>query len=127
MTSQQDGSSDGGPVTEPAASRWIVDDPAEITPAWLTGVLRAGGLDVEVVGLRFAPVGTGQTAVSYRFHLDLAPGDAGRGPASVVVKMAGGSREVRRRLRTAYRNEVGFYRTFAARAKVGLPRCWSAE
>ncbi|MDT3442460.1 phosphotransferase [Pseudofrankia sp. BMG5.37] len=108
-------------------SHRIVDDPADVTPAWLTEVLRAGGADVEVVGVRFEPVGTGQTAVSYRFHLDLAPGDAGRGPVSVVVKMAGGAPEVRRRLRVAYRNEVGFYRTFAGRARVRVPRCWSAE
>ncbi|OHV33414.1 aminoglycoside phosphotransferase [Pseudofrankia sp. EUN1h] len=97
-----------------------------MTPAWLTDVLRSGGADVEVTGLRFEPVGTGQTAVSYRFHLDLAPGQAGRGPASVVVKMACGAPEVRRRLKVAYRNEVGFYRTFAGRARVEVPRCWSA-
>lgn len=105
---------------------WVVDAPTEITPRWMTAVLRSGGADVEVTGLRFEPVGTGQTAVSYRFHLDLAPGRPGNGPASLVIKMAGGASEVRRRLRMAYRNEVGFYRTFAGRTPGRVPRCWTA-
>ncbi|OAA27922.1 protein of unknown function (DUF227) [Frankia sp. EI5c] len=120
----------------------IVDDPAEITAALMTGVLRAGGSDAEVTGVRFEPVGTGQTAVSYRFHLDYAgdPGDtagpagvapagvgpASAGPASVVVKMAAGAPDVRRRLRNGFRNEVGFYSHFAHRALIRMPRCWSA-
>ncbi|MCK9902078.1 aminoglycoside phosphotransferase [Parafrankia colletiae] len=104
----------------------IVDDPAEVTAAWMTEVMRAAGSDVEVTGLRYEPVGTGQTARSFRFHLEAAPDQAGRCPASVVVKIAGGADDIRRRLRSAYRNEVGFYTTFAGRALVRVPRCWSA-
>lgn len=114
-----------GGTTRTVGTR-IVDDPAEVTAAWMTEVLRAGGSDVEVTGLRYEPVGTGQTALSYRFHLELASDRAGHGPASVVVKIAGGGTDVRRRLRPAYRNEVGFYTSFARRALVRVPRCWSA-
>ncbi|ADP80564.1 phosphotransferase [Pseudofrankia inefficax] len=118
------GDGGAGPATRTDRPGWIADDPAEITPEWMTDVLRAGGNDVEVTGLRFAPVGTGQTAVSYRFHLDLAPGAAG--PATVVVKMAAGAPAVRKRLRLAYSNEVGFYQTFAGRTPGRVPRCWNA-
>lgn len=130
----------GGPdLGQPAfaiGAGLIVDDPADITPAWMTDVLRAGGSDAEVTGVRFEPVGTGQTAVSYRFHLDYAgtaggpagsSGDgSGAGPASVVVKMAAGAPDIRRRLRNGFRNEVGFYSHFAPRALIRMPRCWSA-
>ncbi|ONH52537.1 aminoglycoside phosphotransferase [Frankia sp. CcI49] len=92
----------------------------------MTDVLRAGGLDAEVTGVRFEPVGTGQTAVSYRFHLDGRGADGRGAPASLVVKMAAGAPDVRRRLRSAYRNEVGFYAYFAHRAAIRTPRCWYA-
>jgi hypothetical protein len=104
----------------------VVDDPAEVTPAWMTDALRAGGLDVEIVGLRFEPIGTGQTGASYRFHLQPRSDQDGRVPASVVLKMAAGDRAARSRVRRAYRNETGFYRTFAAAARIRVPRCWSA-
>ncbi|MCK9894514.1 aminoglycoside phosphotransferase family protein [Frankia sp. AgB32] len=120
------GEPDVGGSAHPFGATRVVDDPAEITPAWMTDVLRAGGSDVEVTGLRYEPVGTGQTAVSYRFHLDLKPGQTSRGPRSVVVKMAAGSTDVRRRLRRAYRSEVGFYVAFASRALIRVPHCWSA-
>ncbi|MFC5748323.1 phosphotransferase [Actinomadura rugatobispora] len=108
----------------------FVDDPAEVTPAWLTEVLRAGGADVEVARLRFEPIGTGQTGASYRFHLDVRPERGGadaRVPRTVVLKMAAGPEKVRKRLAPGYRSEVGFYRTFASSAAIRVPRCWSAE
>ncbi|OHV25450.1 aminoglycoside phosphotransferase [Parafrankia soli] len=55
-------------MTEPAGGQpgWIVDDPNTVTPEWMTGALRRGGTDTEVVGLRHQPVGRGQIAPGYR-------------------------------------------------------------
>ncbi|MCL9762659.1 ecdysteroid 22-kinase family protein [Frankia sp. AiPa1] len=168
-----------GLYATPRGARLIVDDPAEITPAWMTEVLRAGGADAEVTALRYERVGTGQTAVSYRFHLTYADssdtvggsgsgsasgsgaadgagleaatssgtaptgavaadaalagagpveaGLAGAGPASVVVKLAAGDAKVRGRLRNGFRNELGYYRFFAERSLIRVPRAWLAE
>ncbi|MCM3884873.1 ecdysteroid 22-kinase family protein [Frankia sp. R82] len=105
----------------------VVDTPDEVTPQWLTRALRAGGTDVEIVALRFEAVGTGQTGASYRFYLEPAPGQTNRAPATVVIKMGAGDRAARSRIARAYRQETGFYQTFAASARIQVPRCWSAE
>ncbi|OAA27835.1 protein of unknown function (DUF227) [Frankia sp. EI5c] len=106
-------------------TEWIVDDPALVTPAWMSAALRRGGTDVEVVGLRHEPVGGGQLSSSHRFHLDAQPGGS-PAPASVVVKLAAGSPEGRAQIAPGYRSEVGYYRRFAPGARIRVPRCWSA-
>lgn len=78
----------------------------------MTGVLRAGGTAVEVTGLRYEAIGSGQLGASYRFHLQLAPDHAGGGPATVVLKMGAGPPEVRELISVGYRSEVGFYQRF---------------
>ncbi|MEX5636101.1 phosphotransferase [Parafrankia sp. FMc2] len=115
-------------MTESAggAPEWIVDDPGEVTPEWMTDALRRGGTDAEVVGLRHQPVGGGQLSSSHRFHLDVRPGGADPAPASVVLKLAAGSPEGRGRIAPGYRSEVGYYTRFAPGARIRVPRCWSA-
>ncbi len=102
----------------------VIDDPAEVTPAWMTGALRAGGTDAEVTDLRFEAIGSGQLGASYRFHLQARPGPDT--PASVVVKLAAGSAQARDIVTPGYRSEIGFYRSFAAATRLRIPRCWSA-
>ncbi|SQE00445.1 conserved hypothetical protein [Parafrankia sp. Ea1.12] len=119
-------------MTEPAGGQpgWIVDDPNTVTPEWMTGALRRGGTDTEVVGLRHQPVGGGQLSSSYRFHLDVRPGGTGvrpggtdQVPSSVVLKMAAGSPEGRGQIAPGYRSEVGYYTRFAPSARIRVPRC----
>ncbi len=107
----------------------IVDDPVEITVGWLTAALRAGGVDAEVVGLRYERIGTGQVGANFRFHLEYAdPAAAARrdAPATVVVKMAAGEPAERDVVSHGYRAEVGFYARLAATARIRTPRCWQA-
>ncbi|EFC84118.1 aminoglycoside phosphotransferase [Parafrankia sp. EUN1f] len=117
----------------------IVDDPAEITPAWMTAALRgaggahgAGGAgDVEVRAVSHEPIGTGQIGSSYRFRLEYAPGrdtTAGGAPAprTLVVKMGAGDPGGRDVVRRGYRKEVGFYARLARDARIDIPHCWQA-
>ena len=97
-----------------------VDDPGEVTPAWMTAVLRRSGFQTTVSGLHFEAIGTGQIGRSFRFHLD-QQGDA---PGTVVVKLAGGAPSSRSMIKHGYEKEVGFYRTFADSVEIRTPRCW---
>ncbi len=102
----------------------IVTDPADVTPEWLTDVLRAGGHDVSVASLTTDPVGTGQMAHNERFTIAYngEPGDA---PRSLVGKFPSPSEESRAAgAAGGYRNEVRFYTDLAEGLAVRTPKCW---
>lgn len=104
----------------------IIDDPADATPAWITGVLRAGGIDAEVAGVDFAPIGNGQTSANHRLRLEYRSRRPARAPKTVVLKTAAGPAETRSKVAGGYRSEVGFYQRFARVAAIRVPHCWSA-
>ena len=60
----------------------IVTDPSELSPPWMTDVLRTSGLDVTVRALRHEPVGTGQMAHNERIYLEYDPGQSS-GPTTI--------------------------------------------
>jgi Ecdysteroid kinase-like family len=102
----------------------IVTDPAEITPAWVTQILRDAGHDVTVASVGAAPVGTGQMAHNERFTLTY-DGDAADAPGSLVGKFPSPSEESRAAgAAGGYRNEVRFYTDLAAGLAIRTPRCW---
>lgn len=102
----------------------IVTEPGEVTPTWLTAVLRASGHDVTVTAVDTAPVGTGQMAHNERFVLRYA-GDPGDAPASLVGKFPSPSAESRAAgAAGGYRNEVRFYTDLATGLAVRTPHCW---
>jgi aminoglycoside/choline kinase family phosphotransferase len=86
---------------------------ADLSQDWLSQAL---GIDVRSV--TFEPIGTGQSASTYRLTLD-----ADDFPATLIAKLAKGSDEARRRLATAHRNEVGFYRELAGTLDIRVPAC----
>jgi hypothetical protein len=102
--------------------------PADVTPDWLTAVLRAGGVDAPVVAFTAANVGTGQLGESVRFALDYADPVAGA-PRSIVGKFPAPGIESRTAGVTLgnYRREVKFYQELQASALVSTPRCYFAE
>ena len=103
---------------------------SDVTPEWLTGVLRQAGALTQGVAVRSfesAPIGTGQMADTTRFTLTLD--EPGAGPAHVVGKFASAddqSRGTGLALR-AYEIEVRFYREVAARIGARVPAVYLAE
>ncbi len=98
--------------------------PADITPGWMTDVLRHAGIDATVVGLTSKRVGTGQVGESYRFNLAYAEG-APTGPATLVGKFPA-SDPVSRSAGVDFGNyfrEVSFYRQLKSTALVTTPHC----
>jgi hypothetical protein len=73
----------------------IIDDPQNLTPAWLTQVLQSAGYDARVRSCRSESVGTGQMAHNERIFLDYE-GDAGSAPATIVGKFPSPRPESRR-------------------------------
>ena len=102
----------------------IVDDPAAITPTWLSAVLESAGVDATVAGVKVAPVGTGLMASCYRVEIDY---ESGNGPSALVAKLASTDAGSRTAGATSYRTEVAFYRDLAASLRIRVPRCYLAE
>lgn len=95
----------------------------DLSPSWLSSVLRGAGLDVDVVDLEIQPIGTGQVGTSLRLTPTYAAG-RGAGPETLVAKLAAGDLAARRRVVDAFRKEVGFYAQLAHTLDVRVPRCW---
>jgi len=109
--------------TRPTPDPAVVADPADVTPAWLTDLLRYAGHDVTVASIASEAVGTGQMAHNERFTLTYA-GDANGAPHSVVGKFPSPSDESRAAgAAGGYRKEVRFYTDLAAGLAVRTPAC----
>lgn len=108
-------------TTDPAL---IVDDPADITPEWISAVLRRGGLDVRIRTTRHEQIGMGQIGASYRIQLGYDGAPPPGAPASVVAKMATGSESQRQSISRGYVAEVGFYQHLAGRVRARIPYSW---
>ena len=107
-----------------------VRQPEDVTPPWLTDVLRRSGALTtgHVRGFRTQQVGTGQMGTSVRYALDLE-GAAPEAPGSVVCKFASSdptSRSTGLTLRT-YEVEVSFYRDVARSVDMRIPTCHFAD
>ncbi len=97
----------------------------DVTPDWLTAVLRAAGAlgpDGSVAGADFTPIGTGQMADCQRVALTYR---GPPGPASVVVKLTSPDPSSRASgvQNSAYLREVRFYQEVAPTVDVPVPRC----
>jgi hypothetical protein len=102
-----------------------VRDPADLTPAWLTAALQAGGRAIAVTSVRHERVGTGQMAACYRLHVE-AVADAGSDdtvPATLVAKIPPAGVDLGAVAAGAYRNEVAFYAELAPTVAVRAPAC----
>jgi Ser/Thr protein kinase RdoA (MazF antagonist) len=86
----------------------------EVSEGWLSEAL-----GVRVRSVRAEPIGTGQTSATYRLAID---SDAC--PSNLVIKFAAGDDATCRRVATAHRSEVGFYKSLAAAIGVRTPSCW---
>ena len=107
----------------------LVSRPEQVTPAWLTDVLReAGALGAEahVVAFDATSIGTGQVGANVRFALRY---DGAPGPSSVVCKFASADpQSAATGISTlTYETEVAFYRELASTVDVSRPHCYFAE
>jgi hypothetical protein len=102
--------------------------PEAIDAAWLSAVLREGGVEAVVERFTAKPIGTGQIGDSVRFTLDYAHAPA-TAPSSLVGKFPAAGEESRAtgvRLGN-YHREVRFYQQLAATARISTPRCWFTD
>jgi len=97
--------------------------PEQVTPRWLSAVLRAADPDVVVGHVDVTPIGTGQTGATYRVAARYAAGGHEL-PASFVVKLPAQDEAVRDRVALSYRSEHAFYTEVAHTVAVPLPRCY---
>ena len=104
----------------------LVSDPKQVTPAWLTTVLRRHHPSApEIVALEREPIGTGQVGRCARVHCRFAA-DPGPVPSTIVGKFPSDDPRSLEAAKT-YRNyvlEVGFYRELQSTVAVRTPRCY---
>lgn len=94
----------------------------DVTPAWLTSLLRAHGFAVTVRGVTHRAIGTGQVGATYRYELTYEE-PRGDTPTSLVGKFQSNdalSRETGKATLT-YLREAGFYRQFAGAKPLPVP------
>jgi Phosphotransferase enzyme family len=109
----------------------LIDEPDQLTPAWFTDALRAGGVledDGAVVAAEVHRFGTGQWGLVVRATLEYT-GATGSAPASVIVKIPSSDASSRQLglAMGAYEAEVRFYREVLPRAAVRAPRLYWGE
>lgn len=98
----------------------IPRSPADVTPAWLGGVL-----DTEVADVDVTAIGTGQTGATYRVTATCPAGAAL--PPSFALKLPAQDEEVRQRVALSYLSEVEFYSAVATEVAVPVPDCHHSE
>ncbi len=107
--------------------------PEEMTPSWLTGALRKGGVlkeDVGVTSISSQIVGEGIGFIGLVARLTVAyEGGTTAAPRSMFVKFPSpdpGSRQVGN-LYGLYEREVRFYNELAASSGIDVPACYFAD
>jgi aminoglycoside/choline kinase family phosphotransferase len=96
--------------------RGIPSSAGDLTEEWLSEAL-----DTVVRSVTVEAIGSGQTSSTCRLSIE-----ADGCPRTLVAKFAAGDEESRRRVATAHRNEVGFYRELAPTLDVRTPTCFFA-
>ncbi|HEY3672503.1 MAG TPA: phosphotransferase [Acidimicrobiia bacterium] len=103
----------------------VVRSHLDVTPAFLTETLRAAGWigDATVVEVDVSTIGAGQMGICARYDLRLDH-EVDGAPTCVVGKFAAEDEQARTFMASSgYPNEVCFYRDFASRVTIRVPRC----
>lgn len=101
-------------------------DPDQLTPEWLTAVLRSSGAvgeEAKIASFEHTRIGTGKLGDNIRFELEWA-GDAEGAPASIVGKFASMDPTSRQAglMTGIYVREIRFFQELADRVKMRIPR-----
>jgi aminoglycoside phosphotransferase (APT) family kinase protein len=119
-------SSSGPADTAAVSERRLPGSPSEVTADWLSAVLSDTDDQVIVDGFDITPVGTGQTAATYRLTIRYRR----RGPDlpdTFVLKLPSQDLAVRDRVALGYRSEHAFYTQVADSVQIPVPRCFHCE
>ncbi|OSC41136.1 phosphotransferase family protein [Mycobacterium decipiens] len=100
--------------------------PGDVTPEWLSTVLRGRGTPVGVSQVDVVAIGTGQTGATYRVAVTYAT-DPGGLPQTFVIKLPAQDDTVRDRVSIGYRSECAFYTFVVDRVRVPTPQCFYCE
>ncbi len=100
--------------------------PTDVTTAWLSAALSAGGEPVQVTDVDVVPVGTGQTGATYRIAATYAANPAGL-PDTFVIKLPVQDDAVKGGVTLGYLSEVAFYARVADKMAVPTPRCFYSD
>ncbi len=102
----------------------FITDPSEVTPAWLTSVLREAGFAVTVGDVESESVGTGQVARCERFFITFEISDA-RAPRTLVGKFPSPNPLSRSTGRSgAYPREVSVYGHVLPTVRIRTPHVY---
>jgi aminoglycoside/choline kinase family phosphotransferase len=107
----------------------IPKDPAELTAAWLNGMLAGTLAPVSGVAVR-GVARPGAMSDAYRLSLRYAPSSAeGERPSTLIVKLSTLNAAMRTRpaTRAGVEKEVRFYTELAPGSGLPVPRCFHAE
>jgi hypothetical protein len=114
----------------PAASPYRLSTPDELTPAWLTDVLRAAGeiCRAQVTAVQIEPLGHGLVGDSFRIHLTYDEIEDGA-PQTLVGKFPAADAESRAAAvqHRHYLRETRFYQQVAPTVDIGTPHCLRAD
>ncbi len=94
----------------------------EITPDWVSQILKTKGHDVRVSFITPSPIGTGQVGATFRLSLDYT-GDSGLAPRTLVAKLPSLDPLSRTTGKThlTYIRESRFYQQFAGTKPMDVP------
>ena len=111
-----------GPSSESASDALAIPrGPADVTPEWLTAVLRT-----DVRAVQVTPIGTGQTGATYRLAVEYGLPSTDL-PTTFAIKLSSQDDAVRERVALGYRSEHAFYTEVADEVRVPLPRHYHCE
>ncbi|MEQ1548441.1 MAG: phosphotransferase [Chakrabartia sp.] len=96
--------------------------PEDISPQWVSALLKAHGHDAEVKAITSTPIGTGQVGATYRFVLEYS-GNHGNAPLTLVGKFPSNDPLSRTtgKERLTYLREARFYSDFAGEKPLPVP------
>ncbi len=110
----------------------LVGETGDVTPEWLTRVLRHSGAAPEgasVTAFDSQAIGTGKLGENVRFTLSWSGADPEAVPASVVGKFASADPTSRQAgiMTGIYVREIAFYQELASQCAMRIPTCHLAE
>ena len=108
----------------------IPQSPQEITPNWLTRILRRSGVvpdNVDVVHVSTSDPGREASYAGFVARLTLTYNPPStRLPPTIIAKLPAPERLIRTLFQSIYRNEALFYRHIAGNVPIPVPACYAA-